>query len=214
MKKYIISTLIIAWSIISFTNASSMECTSVCNIDTENKQGCFLQINSCQGSEGTFAITPSRYIWWWDSEWITDFEYESCQQTLEIQEGYDFLSIYNYNNKNFTLDYSLTCNTNEKIIEWWTEAFSWIIDRLWSIFWEFWPYIIYIAIACLGISLLFRVLKYILWYLKSKSKNAIMNERKTREEDEKRNRQNPYYSKSYDKPQKIKFWSRWYKSRK
>lgn len=95
-----------------------------------------------------------------------------------------------------------------------TNIFVPIMDKLGNIANEFIPYMIYIAIACLWISLAFTAVKYILWYLKSKSQNAIMDERKTREEDERRNKQNPYYSKSYDKPQNIKFWQRGYNSRR
>ena len=52
------------------------------------------------------------------------------------------------------------------IIGSWTAAFDPIVDKLGDIATEFVPYLIYIAIAVLGVALTFRVVKWILGYLK------------------------------------------------
>ena len=54
-----------------------------------------------------------------------------------------------------------------------TAAFSPIVDKLGAIATEFLPYMIYVAIACLGVALAFRALKYILWYLQGKASGAV-----------------------------------------
>lgn len=70
------------------------------------------------------------------------------------------------------------------IVSWWINAFSWITERLWNIAGEFLPYMVYIAIGCLWIALLFKALKYLLWFTNNQSKNSIsgrsgMQERRT-----------------------------------
>ena len=113
---------------------------------------------------------------------------------------------------------------------WWTSwwwiiagginAFSGITERLWSIFWEFWPYLIYIAIACLWIALLFKALKSLLWFTKNKAKKSIwwregMKERRRRRRQQRR--------KSYTQEQKqfdyshkyyYKNWWKWKRYRR
>lgn len=54
-----------------------------------------------------------------------------------------------------------------------TTAFEPIVTRLGEIATEFLPYMIYVAIGCLGVALAFRALKYILWYLQGKAKWAV-----------------------------------------
>ena len=54
-----------------------------------------------------------------------------------------------------------------------TETFAPVFTRLWEIAQEFVPYFIYIALWALGISLLWRAVKYIMWYLAGKSKGAV-----------------------------------------
>lgn len=54
-----------------------------------------------------------------------------------------------------------------------TAAFSPIVDKLWAIATEFLPYMIYVAIACLGVALAFRALRYILGYLQGKATWAV-----------------------------------------
>lgn len=54
-----------------------------------------------------------------------------------------------------------------------TATFTPVIDRLLEIAQEFVPYLIYIAIWALGVSLLWKAVKFILWYLKGKSTRAV-----------------------------------------
>lgn len=54
-----------------------------------------------------------------------------------------------------------------------TAAFTPIVEKLGSIATEFVPYLIYIAIAVLGIALTFRVVKWILWYLKGGAMRSV-----------------------------------------
>lgn len=54
-----------------------------------------------------------------------------------------------------------------------TATFTPVLERLLEIAQEFVPYMIYIAIGALGVSLLWRAVKYILWYLKGKSTRAV-----------------------------------------
>lgn len=102
------------------------------------------------------------------------------------------------------------------IVSWWTEAFSGIITKLWSIFSEFWPYIIYIAIACLWISLLFKALKSLLWFTNNKAKKSIwwrewMKARRTYRRKMRRRRKydsENYRYKTYRKKWINKKWAR------
>ena len=103
------------------------------------------------------------------------------------------------------------------IIENGTSAFSWIVDKLWNITTEFVPYLIYIAIALLWISLTISVVKYILWYLKWESTSVIktpydrewMRARRTRR---RRNRRLGKYLKKNYPSENLKFWEYWYNS--
>lgn len=54
-----------------------------------------------------------------------------------------------------------------------TSAFTPIVDKLGAIATEFIPYLIYIAIAVLGIALTFRVVKWILGYLKGGAMRSV-----------------------------------------
>lgn len=54
-----------------------------------------------------------------------------------------------------------------------TNAFTWIFDKLGNITTEFVPYLIYIGIAILGISLSIYAVKYILAYLKMQSEDPF-----------------------------------------
>lgn len=54
-----------------------------------------------------------------------------------------------------------------------TATFTPVLERLLEIAQEFVPYMIYIAIGALGVSLLWRAVKYILGYLKGKSTRAV-----------------------------------------
>lgn len=103
------------------------------------------------------------------------------------------------------------------IIENGTSAFSWIVDKLWNITTEFVPYIIYIFIAILWISLIINVVKYILWYLKWESTSVVktpydrdwMRARRTRR---RRNRRLWRYLKKNYTEEPLKFWEFWYNS--
>lgn len=59
------------------------------------------------------------------------------------------------------------------ILSWWTAAFTPIVDKLGDIATEFIPYLVYIAIAVLGVALTFRVVKWILGYLKGGAMGSI-----------------------------------------
>jgi hypothetical protein len=75
------------------------------------------------------------------------------------------------------------------LVVWWTTNFAPIITQLGNIAGEFIPYMIYIAIACLWIAIVYRAIKYILWYLQNKSKGAIWREwMKERRRRRRRNR--------------------------
>ena len=54
-----------------------------------------------------------------------------------------------------------------------TATFTPVLERLLEIAQEFVPYLIYIAIGALGVSLLWKAVKYIMWYLAGKSKRAV-----------------------------------------
>ena len=54
-----------------------------------------------------------------------------------------------------------------------TATFTPVLERLLEIAQEFVPYLIYIAIWALWVSLLWKAVKYILWYLKGKSTRAV-----------------------------------------
>lgn len=54
-----------------------------------------------------------------------------------------------------------------------TATFTPVIERLLEIAQEFVPYFIYIALGVLGVSLLWRAVKYIMWYLAWRSKRAV-----------------------------------------
>lgn len=52
-------------------------------------------------------------------------------------------------------------------------TFTPVLERLLEIAQEFVPYFIYIAIGVLGVSLLWKAVKYIMWYLAWRSKWAV-----------------------------------------
>lgn len=54
-----------------------------------------------------------------------------------------------------------------------TATFAPVFTRLWEIAQEFVPYFIYIALWALGISLLWKAVKYIMGYLAGRSKRAV-----------------------------------------
>ena len=54
-----------------------------------------------------------------------------------------------------------------------TATFTPVLERLLEIAQEFVPYLIYIAIGALGVSLLWKAVKYIMWYLAWRSKRAV-----------------------------------------
>lgn len=54
-----------------------------------------------------------------------------------------------------------------------TGTFTPVINRLLEIAQEFVPYLIYIAIGALWVSLLWKAVKYIMWYLAGRSKRAV-----------------------------------------
>ena len=64
-------------------------------------------------------------------------------------------------------------STSTAIIASGTTAFSPIVDKLGDIATEFVPYLIYIAIAVLGVALTFKVVKWILWYLKGWAMKSV-----------------------------------------
>ena len=66
-----------------------------------------------------------------------------------------------------------TSTSNWQLIPWWTATFTPIITRLWSIAWEFIPYLMYIALWALGIALAYKAVKYIISYLSWKAKGAV-----------------------------------------
>lgn len=54
-----------------------------------------------------------------------------------------------------------------------TATFTPVLERLLEIAKEFVPYFIYIAIGVLGVSLIWKAVKYVMWYLAWKSKRAV-----------------------------------------
>jgi len=54
-----------------------------------------------------------------------------------------------------------------------TATFTPVINRLLEIAQEFVPYMIYICLWCLGVALLWKAVKFIMWYLAWKSKKAV-----------------------------------------
>ena len=54
-----------------------------------------------------------------------------------------------------------------------TATFTPVLERLLEIAQEFVPYLIYIAIWALGVSLLWKAVKFIMGYLAGKSKRAV-----------------------------------------
>lgn len=63
--------------------------------------------------------------------------------------------------------------TTGNVLSQWTATFTPILERLYGIAQEFVPYFIYIAIGVLGVALLWRAVKYIMWYLAWRSKWAV-----------------------------------------
>lgn len=63
--------------------------------------------------------------------------------------------------------------TTGAVLTEWTATFTPVINRLLEIAQEFVPYFIYIALGVLGVSLLWRAVKYIMWYLAWRSKKAV-----------------------------------------
>lgn len=63
--------------------------------------------------------------------------------------------------------------TTTSIISNGTAAFTPIVEKLGDIATEFVPYLIYIAIAVLGVALTFRVVKWILGYLKGGAMRSV-----------------------------------------
>ena len=59
------------------------------------------------------------------------------------------------------------------IIGSWTAAFTPIVDKLGDIATEFVPYLVYIAITVLGVALTFKVVKWILGYLKGGAMKSV-----------------------------------------
>lgn len=58
--------------------------------------------------------------------------------------------------------------------------FTQIIDKLWTIAGEIMPYMLYIALTCLWITLAYNAVKYIIWYTENKTKIEWMKERRRR----------------------------------
>lgn len=54
-----------------------------------------------------------------------------------------------------------------------TATFTPVLNRLLEIAQEFVPYLIYIAIGALSVSLLWKAVKFMMWYLAGKSKRAV-----------------------------------------
>lgn len=54
-----------------------------------------------------------------------------------------------------------------------TATFAPVFTRLWEIVQEFVPYLIYIGLWALGITLMWKAVKYIMWYLAGRSKRAV-----------------------------------------
>lgn len=96
-------------------------------------------------------------------------------------------------------------------------AFSPIVEKLGNITTEFVPYLVYIAIAVLGISLTINIVKYILNYLKINSYNSI-NWEELRRYQRYRHDKDDYYWKlkndNYYSNLKYDWNDKWYKKRK
>lgn len=60
-----------------------------------------------------------------------------------------------------------------QVLPQWDATFTPVLQRLLEIAQEFVPYFIGIAIGVLGVSLLWRAVKYIMWYLAWRSKGAV-----------------------------------------
>ena len=75
--------------------------------------------------------------------------------------------------QHFTLHKKYTMITTWAVLANGTAEFTPVLERLLQIAQEFVPYFIYIAIGVLGVSLLWRAVKYIMWYLAWRSKWAV-----------------------------------------
>lgn len=54
-----------------------------------------------------------------------------------------------------------------------TAEFAPVLTRLFEIAKEFIPYLIYVGIGALSVSLVWKAVKFIMWYLAGKSKRAV-----------------------------------------
>lgn len=75
--------------------------------------------------------------------------------------------------QHFTLHKKYRMITTGNVLAQGTATFTPVLERLLAIAQEFVPYFIYIAIGVLGVSLLWRAVKYIMWYLAWRSKGAV-----------------------------------------
>lgn len=226
MKKYLLTlTLTVIW-FISFTNATDYNLTSsnwnynlnsitintttdvtiwdyVCNAvsDWMNAPVCWLIMsdwnNTCNikylvnsnsltnncTNLNAWTYTISRRSWW------SNYAFDSIN-----------ISILDWNNEWWT------------IIQWWIDTFTPVISRMLEIAGEFIPYIVYIFIWYLGVILLWNAVKYILWYLKKKSREEknerYRKRRQQKSRDEYRNRLIEYAKHWYDVEDERK--AHWY----
>lgn len=177
--KYFIWILtVILLSIGSYTNAANYEFTALWTNYSPNN---FVATTNLNLSDYSCNLSECRFI----MEDLDDDE-NTCYSLL-----FDWNILDNQVPYRCTEWHNIRVNTNEypfstikfsdwntwqnwgNIIQWWTENFTPIITKLINIASEFIPYMIYIVVACLWVTLAFKALKYIIWYLQRKAKWAV-----------------------------------------
>lgn len=181
-----------------------------------------------------------KYLDWYDnfpiefvssSNYCSTTKYTFWDNTIEFysdEEQEDYLSL------NWTFYFSSSPITYSTNSWWWNideddnwniisngiSAFGGIIDKLWNISWEFVPYLLYIWIGILGITLVIAVVKNLIWYMKWQAMWSFrwwrydrewMKARRTRR---RRNRRFGRFLRKNYKNYTPKFWQYWYQSRR
>lgn len=183
--KYIVWLLTIAFlSIGSFTSATEITFNwngSEYDPDSFTAVNEFNLENSVTSYQCNSTICSFKIINWnWDDAVITfrDNTFYCVDYALNCNsipaDNYTITDYWDWTFEYITINIpDWNENSLWNIIEWWTSNFTPIITKLSNIAGEFIPYMIYIAISCLGVTIVFKALRYILWYLQSKSKWAV-----------------------------------------
>lgn len=235
-KFFILWTIASFLSIGTLTNAEYFYTTSfTCylweNVEWYTECNDDYLIFASDQSEWSYTLTVSATNWLTFSSYIT-FDpvrewqpfngYNWYTQTFNCTSDVLCNSINAYYYQDVSWNWLVTYTVTEWWWEWWNWwewawwiiangvwAFSWIITKLTGISGEFIPYIIYIAIALLWISLTINVVKYILWYLKGWAENSITG-REWMKARRKRRRQQRRKTYSYEDVKRAKRKSDYY----